>query len=87
MKPGIQRHEDGLLERSYTANLSGVNSIKVTEKKDSGNLTQATLQRTNQPSDPRLPKQYNLSQDEASSDILGKEDAMQTLEPYSKEGH
>ena len=40
-----------------------------------------------QSSDPGLPKQYDLSQDEASSDILGKGNDMQQLILNSKEGN
>ena len=87
MKPGLQLREDKLLARSCTVNLSGIDSGKAAEKRDSGSLTPATLQRMNQSPDPRLPKQYDLSQDEASSDSLGKTDDMQKVAPNSKEGH
>ena len=56
MKPGLRLREDKLLARSYTANLSGIDSGKAAEKRDSGSLTPATLQRMNQPLDLGLPK-------------------------------
>ena len=61
---------------------------KVIEKK-SESLIPAELQMMNQPSDPRLPKQYDLSQDDASERILilGKESDIQTLGPDSKDGN